>query len=74
MVKNKRKWFCVVCALIGNDCANTLTTVMTNIVVRKSADNAEPLSFVKFTLLYLTVYSLPNASIPCHVLPAHILP
>ena len=58
-------WFSVVCTLIDNDirhhsgqnlvwthsAQNILTTVMTNIVVDKSADNAKP---AKFDLLILT--------------------
>ena len=65
----KRKWFSVVCTLIDNDIRHhsgenvvdshsaqqVLTTVMTNIVVNKITDNAEPLS-----IYFLPQYSTPK--------------
>ena len=63
-----RKWFSVVCTLIDNGIRHhsghnvrlvspqqILTTVMTNIVVDKSTDNAEPLS-----ICFLPQYSMPK--------------
>ena len=55
------KWFSVVCTLMDNDIRQMLllvrpeqilTTVMTNIVVDKSRDNAEP-----FSICFLPQYS-----------------
>ena len=63
-----RKWFSVVCTLIDNDIRHhigqnvrsvspqqILTSVMTNIVVDRSTDNAEPLS-----ICFLLQYSTPK--------------
>ena len=60
-----RKWFSFVCTLIDNNIRITvvsrvrlqqiLTTVMTNVIVNKSTDNAEPLS-----ICFLPQYSMPK--------------